>query len=364
MNAFSHTLRCLEQGITDRQHLGAQIAILREGCVMLHHACGGNRPGEPLTTEHLMPWLSSGKPLTAVAVLQLMDRGLIQIDTRIAEVIPGFGRNGKEPLTVRHLLTHTAGMRDADKVSEHLDWPEAVERVCASPIEPGWQPGTMAAYHLTGSWIILGELIRRLDGRMPHVFVREEICLKTDLPDTHMAMDDDTFEQNRHRLGLVHLTFDPSIELHPFLNRERSWKNPRPGGGMRGPVLDLARFYQQLLKEAGPLLKPDTRRRFISRQRKNRFDQTFQHVIDWGLGVMINSNRHGRDTVPYMFGPHAGESAFGHSGMQTSCAFADPENQLAVAWVCNGMPGEQAHQARARRIHRAIYEDLGLVRIG
>ena len=98
----------------------------------------------------------------------------------------------------------------------------------------------------------------------------------------------------------------------------------------------------------------------VSRQREGMFDLTFQHIMDWGFGVIINSVRHGQSTVPYGFGMHASDSTFGHGGMQSSSAFADPENGLAVAWVCNGMPGEVKHQLRAREINTLIYEELGL----
>jgi CubicO group peptidase (beta-lactamase class C family) len=91
------------------------------------------------------------------------------------------------------------------------------------------------------------------------------------------------------------------------------------------------------------------------------FDETFRHIMDWGLGFMVNSNRYGANTVPYGFGKHASDETFGHSGSQSSVAFADPTHRLVVAWVCNGMPGERKHQARAREINSAIYEDLNLV---
>jgi len=85
--------------------------------------------------------------------------------------------------------------------------------------------------------------------------------------------------------------------------------------------------------------KPETVRALTSRQRIGMYDQTFRHVIDWGLGFIINSNRYGADTVPYGFGVDAGESTFGHNGFQSSTACADPEHQLVVAVVCNGTPG-------------------------
>ena len=101
-------------------------------------------------------------------------------------------------------------------------------------------------------------------------------------------------------------------------------------------------------------------RELTARQRIGLFDHTFQHTLDLGLGFIVDSNRHGAGTVPYGYGRHASEATFGHSGSQSSCAFADPEHQLVVAWHCNGQPGEPRHQKRAREINSMIYEELGL----
>ncbi len=89
-------------------------------------------------------------------------------------------------------------------------------------------------------------------------------------------------------------------------------------------------------------------------------DTTFNHVMDWGLGFLVNSAIYGPDTVPYGFGPPASPRAFGHGGSQSSASFADPEHSLVVVVICNGMPGEAAHQKRMKAILAAIYEDVGL----
>jgi CubicO group peptidase (beta-lactamase class C family) len=90
------------------------------------------------------------------------------------------------------------------------------------------------------------------------------------------------------------------------------------------------------------------------------YDHTFKHVLDFGLGFVLNSNQYGIDTVPYGYGSHASPRTFGHSGMQSSCALADPENQLAVALVFNGAPGEGAHDQRIRAVLGTLYEELGI----
>lgn len=364
MPDFPKTIRSLERGIEAGLHLGAQLALIKNGELILDLAVGENAPGERLTTRHLMPWLSSGKPVTAVAILQLIERGRLQFDTRVAEIIPEFARNGKDAITVRHLLTHTGGFREGDKVPEHLEWDESIARVCAAKPDPDWVPGEQAGYHILGSWYILGELIRRIDGRAPDIYIREEILNPVGMSNTSMALPEQVVTEKAGKIGLMHLTHDIAPAPHPFMNRARSRQQVRPGSSLRGPVRELTCFYRHLLQlDSGnppQILGADSIHSMCSRQREGLFDQTFQHIMDWGFGVIINSAKHGRGTVPYGFGLHASDDTFGHGGMQSSCGFADPKHGLAVAWVCNGMPGEMKHQLRARELNTVIYEELGL----
>ena len=87
-----------------------------------------------------------------------------------------------------------------------------------------------------------------------------------------------------------------------------------------------------------------------ARRRAGMLDETFGAVMDWGLGVMVNSWHYAGKPTPYGYGDHAGRDAFGHGGRQSSLVFADPEHGLSVAFAANGMPGEAgkppSHPAR------------------
>jgi CubicO group peptidase (beta-lactamase class C family) len=133
-----------------------------------------------------------------------------------------------------------------------------------------------------------------------------------------------------------------------------------PGGSGRGPTRELGRFYEMLLAGGKNIVLPQSVREMTSRHRVGMYDHTFRHVIDWGLGFIVNSARYGKETVPYGFGDHASEETFGHGGAQSSASFADPAHGLVVAIVWNGTPGEAKHQLRARATLTALYEDLGL----
>jgi CubicO group peptidase (beta-lactamase class C family) len=105
------------------------------------------------------------------------------------------------------------------------------------------------------------------------------------------------------------------------------------------------------------VLNPGTVVDLVKPHRVGMHDQTFKYPMDWGLGFILNTQRD--PMMPYGYGKHASQNTFGHSGSKSSCAFCDPHHQLVVAWVCNGMPAEEKHQARQRAINEAIYEDLG-----
>jgi CubicO group peptidase (beta-lactamase class C family) len=91
------------------------------------------------------------------------------------------------------------------------------------------------------------------------------------------------------------------------------------------------------------------------------FDHTFLAQIDFGLGFLLNTAPYSPAT-PYLSGPHASKETFGHSGNQSSTAFADPAHNLVVALFFNGLPGEQAHQSRTRAVLTTLYEELDLAR--
>jgi CubicO group peptidase (beta-lactamase class C family) len=108
------------------------------------------------------------------------------------------------------------------------------------------------------------------------------------------------------------------------------------------------------------ILGPQTVEAITARHRAGLFDHTFQHVLDWGLGVIVDSNQYGADTVPYGYGRLCSRRTFGHSGYRSTAAFADPVHRLAVALAFNGTPEADAHERRIRAVLEAVYRDLGL----
>jgi CubicO group peptidase (beta-lactamase class C family) len=140
-----------------------------------------------------------------------------------------------------------------------------------------------------------------------------------------------------------------------------------PGSGARGPARELGIFYEMILRggrspSGRQIILARSVEELTSRQRVGMYDHTFKHIVDWGLGFIINSAQYGVDTVPYGYGRYASPRTFGHGGRQCCIGFADLEHALAAALFFANAPGEEAHQRRMREVLNRLYESLGLAR--
>lgn len=360
------------EGMAAGLHAGVQVCVWLGEKSVVDDAIGRARPGAAATPETINAWLSATKPLVAVAVARLLEAGLIDLDAPVWEYVPEFAAGGKDAVTLRHILTHTACLSpvaepaaaDFDDANAH--WQAAVARALGVPLLPECVPGERAAYDPAGGWYVLAEVVERLDGRRIDRFLAEELFTPLEMASWSLTVDAARRASLADRLGWMYRR-SPGQELSPDprLNSAAEMEVLRPGSSGRGTARHLAHFYRMLLQggqwHGRRILRPETVALFTSRQRRGMFDHTFRAPLDWGLGFMVNSRPPGSDRpVPYGFGRHAGPDAFGHGGRESSVAFADPRHELVVAVHFNGMPGEGRHQQRIDAFLTAVYEDLGL----
>jgi CubicO group peptidase (beta-lactamase class C family) len=356
-----HALDVLRQGIVDGTHIGAQLYVSRSGTVIADHAVGYARDGVEMTTDSMMTWFSMTKAVTAVAVAQQWERGAFDIDDPVVRYVPEFAPQGKDRVRIRHLLTHTAGIPNADGILEGTPWRESradnLARIYAAPL--AYEPGGRAGYHATAGMSVLGELVARVSGVPFERYVRDEIFTPLGMDDCWVGMPADRYEAYGHRIGLMHTTSGAQPERLRGIDSARVAVEPMPGANGRGPMNQLCRLYDMLLghgvRDGVRLLSPVTVAAVSARHRTEMLDETFGVVMDWGLGLVIDS---------YAMGPHSSRRAFGHGGHQSSVAFCDPEHDLVVAVVCNGMPGRERHSARLDAIAGAVYVDAGITDLG
>jgi CubicO group peptidase (beta-lactamase class C family) len=364
---FDNTLAVLQHGIAVGEHFGAQLYVSRSGETLIDTAVGASQPGIAMTADSLTLWMSAGKPIAAVAIAQLLERGLLLLDDRVTKHIPEFGSHGKEPITIRHLLLHTGGFRGPMGSFEAGSWESQIQKACNLRLEPMWTPGEKAGYHPGSSWFILGELVRRLSGKTYDRYIRDEIFLPLGERDVWVGLPLQVWNDYGDRIAPTFITDPKQKNVVTRMNDAEIHELPRPGANARGPIHSLGRLYEALIGNTDRNvcatrclgISKRTIDRFTSRQRIGMFDHTFKCNLDWGLGFMFDSKQYAGEHA-YGYGVHASPETFGHSGNQCSCAFADPTHGLVVAWICNGMPGDETHDRRQRAINAAVYDDLSL----
>jgi CubicO group peptidase (beta-lactamase class C family) len=149
-----------------------------------------------LTERSLVCTWSSIKPVTGACLLWLVDRGSVALDDRVIDVWPEIG---DELMLVRHVLTHTAG-RIAVPSSGLVDWNASVMALAAQPAD--WAPGEVLCEHAQTFGHLVGELVRRIDGRTLGRFLDDEIAGPLGL-DIHIGVSDDDLERVAETVGLT-----------------------------------------------------------------------------------------------------------------------------------------------------------------
>jgi CubicO group peptidase (beta-lactamase class C family) len=163
----------------DTDELGASIAVDVDGETVVD-IWGGHRDEArtaPWTQDTIVNVWSTTKTITALAVLTLAEKGQLDVHAPVAEYWPEFAANGKEGVLVKHLMAHTSGVAGWDPpftAEDMYDWDSAVARLAAQA--PWWEPGTASGYHAQNQGHLLGELVRRTDGRSLKQYVAEELA--------------------------------------------------------------------------------------------------------------------------------------------------------------------------------------------
>ena len=360
-SGLEQVIRLLEEQREEGLHDGAQLFVARKGQPLVDVAIGEAQPGVPLRTDSVMLWLSCTKPLTAAAIAQQMERGKLQLDDRVQSFIPEFA-SGKESATIRHVLTHTGGFPMGGVPLFSYGWDEAIRKICEEPAE--YEPGTAAGYHGLSGWSILGEIVRRVDGRPIEVYLDEEIFKPLGMKDSSLGVTEARANELGDRLSRISVKTDDELiaGLQAF-NAPEARSRILPGGNGYGPAHDLGRFYLALWNggELGGnrILKKETVDLFTATHRSGMVDRTNTLLYGrdvtptWGLGFMKGSDT--EEAVSLRYGRQCTSAAYGHGGAFSSISFVEPSRDLVVVVVANGLPREPDNTRRLRDISDTIH---------
>lgn len=331
-----------------------QIAVARHGRLAAFETFGD------ADNDSLFNVFSATKAITAAAGWLLIQDGLLDVDEKVADIIPEFANNGKDQVTVEQLFTHTAGFPTAPfRPTEWFDQDKRMARFASWRLN--WEPGTRYEYHPTSSMWVLAEIIERRSGVFFAVFLRERIIEPLGLhnmfvgcpdaehpriqPVTHVG--EPMTEAQWAELGLP---MPPDTEVTPealtAFNQKEMRRVPVPGGGGIMTAADLALFHQTLLSGGqlgdGPQVwQPET----IAAALKVRHDLPDPMGVPahraLGLVIAGDEQRNQRG-----FGHTNSEYAFGHNGAGGQIAWADPATGISLGYCTNGHDANAVRQAR------------------
>ena len=317
-----------------RRHGGnAQVTVLRGGRVAVDRRYGR---GEGLA------WVfSASKPVIGILVHQLVDDGALALDLPVADHWPEFAAHGKGGITVRHVLTHraglpTSGLRLGGALGDVLaltDWERQVRR--AERARPSAPPGVRPAYQYVLHGVILGELVRRVTGRELPELVAERIARPLGLADFHLGLPP---ERAGEAVPLLAggITAVPAAAV---ANRPEVRAAVVPAAGLSTTTADLARFTRALVTgEAGGarILSPSAVAELRRPSDRGQIDRFVHLNVRYGQGVQLGGPRNDRlGWGP--FGRTSSPRAFGHNGSNVAIAWADPDRDLVLAYSSGRM---------------------------
>ena len=308
-NQFESVKHAFENIFNDPQERGGGLCVKigNETVVDLWAGSSDREGNKPWLKDTLINTFCTVKPFAAVAALMLVEKGKLELDIPVAHYWPEFAQGGKDKITLRHVMSHTSGipaLRLPNRNPTMYDWEHMVNVLAAEPI--WWQPGTELGYGTTTYGWIIGELIRRTDGRNPCTFIHEEITQPHGL-EVHLGVEQQDYYRIGHydaakgRIGdpysknlrTVVTTHSEDISTlaftNPGISPKRSsdpkwWAFKQPGACSHSTAAGLAGFYSALL--AGQFIGTDMLNEFTKEQ-SNGMDRIWKRPMRYGLGCMM-----------------------------------------------------------------------------
>ncbi|HEY4669577.1 MAG TPA: serine hydrolase domain-containing protein [Tepidiformaceae bacterium] len=342
----------VKRDVDDGTLPSAQVAIARNGILAGMRTFGTVQHGEvtaAATNETKYSIFSSTKAIVGAATWTLIEDGLLRVEERVADIIPEFGTNGKDVITVEQTMLHIGGFPYAP--FGPTDWDNHERRLSRfSTWRLNWEPGSRFEYHATSAHWVLAEIIERRTGKGFREYVRERIIEPMALESLHIGLPRELNEQ----VADVRYVEPPEPppggwgEVTP--DAITSFNNPDvravgvPGGGGIGTAADLALFYQALVNggetaSGAKVLRPETIE-FATRVRteSRHVDPILGHPVNRALTVVIagdDGNAHLRG-----FGHTTSARAFGHGGAGGQIGWGDPETGISLGYCTDGFQNQ------------------------
>lgn len=268
---------------------------------------------KPFSDSTLTRIASIAKPMTAVAIMQLVEQGLITLDASIYPYLPEFPSQDKAEITIRQLLSHTSGISQYNsekEIENTINYPTLADAIKVFDKRPLlFSPGSKYFYTTYG-YVLLGRIIETVSGLTYENYMQKNIWDKAEMSNTAIEKIDKTYEGK-------------SCLYHKNARKAKSAKqndlsNRVPGGGIYSTLNDMIKFGNALLNEK--LITA----RFLDSMMVTQFEQ--KEGNPYGLGW-------------FFYAPKPFENGvIGHSGEQTGCAsqlMIIPKSKTVVVVLAN-----------------------------
>ena len=390
---FEQVADVLRHSLESKFEVGASFAVEIEG-EMVMDLWGGHKDA-----ERTMPWqqdtivnvFSVTKGVTAICAAKLIEQGRLDLHQKVSHYWPEYGCNGKENTTVLDFLCHRAamfGFRDQVPLDDWTNWGQFTGMLAAQA--PFAEPNSIQAYHaLTFGWLV-GELIRRVDGRTVGVYFKEEIANPLGL-DFAIGLDDSDMARCAQMLmldelpsisqlnvlkylpdfllsksltnikaavsrGFNPIAFDGRAMDNPDFANTNEWRRAEiPAANGHGAASSLATLYGILSnggsRDGNEVLKPETIE-LLRTVHSNGPDMVlFGLNYKFGLGHMLNA-----PITP--IGRNRSESMFGHTGIGGAVVFGDVEKKLGFSFFNNQQHKDLKLYETSNKLAKALYSIL------
>ncbi|MBJ7399629.1 lipase LipE [Mycolicibacterium sp.] len=348
-------------------HPAIQLCLRHNGKVVLNRAIGhgwGNGPTDPpdaeqipVSTETPFCVYSAAKAISTTVVHMLVERGSFSLDDRVCDYLPNYTGHGKERTTIRHVITHSAGVPFATGRPDLRRMNDSdYARAQLGDLKPIHRPGLMHIYHGVTWGPLIREIVSAATGRNIREILGTEILGPLGFRWTNYGVAD----ADVALVAPSHVTGKPlpaplaaglkialggsMTQIIPFSNTPLFLTSVVPSSNTVSTADELSRF-AEILRRGGELdgvrvLRPETLQAAVTQCRRLRPDvATGLAPIRWGTGFMLGSKR---------FGPFGRDAAaaFGHTGLTNVVIWADPSRSLAAGLISSGKPGSHPEAGR------------------
>ncbi len=324
----------VDRAIRTGEFAGAAVAGSRsDGRPLLEHVAGEAAPGLAASGAVLWPIASISKLFTTAMVMRLVEDGELTLDTRVGAVLPAFVGDGRDEVLLRHLLTHTSGLRYespdlATHLRAHVELETLIDEACVAPLL--FRPGTAFNYSDDG-FLLAGRMSEVVTGTSYADLVRTWVTDPMTLESTFVVPS----EADEGRLANVRGVLAEGTDGAMY-NTRSARALAHPAFGVFCSVGDLVRFGTHFAP-GGPRIHAEATVRAMTTAQSHGVQGMHPSVvgraassIPWGLGFELQT-----EDFPGIFSRLGSTSSYGHGGATGCQLVIDPPHDLVVVVLTN-----------------------------